>query len=118
MAMTFINQPHLSGLWAMMPGVRNVNLYSRQANSALSAAISSKAEKRPIDSSERKLSDIAVDTDACTFHVWPSTFSDSSYEPQPSDVIEEANGNRWEIISTRLEMMETRTKLTCVQIFS
>lgn len=116
--MAFINQPHLAGLWAMMPGVRNVNLYSRQAGSTLSSAISAKAEKRPIDSNERKLSDIAVDVDACTFHVWPSTFSDASYVCQPSDIIEEANGNRWEVVSTRLEMMETRTKLTCVQVFT
>ena len=116
--MTFINPAHLGGLWQMMPGVREVNLFSRQAGSGLSSAITSKAEKRPIDSNERKIAEIGVDVDACTFHVWPSTFSDSSYEPQPSDIVEESNGNRWEVVSTRLEMMETRTKLTCVQIFT
>lgn len=102
----------------MMPDVKTVSLLGRQAGSTLAGAVTSKAEKRPIDSNERKIAEIAVDTDACTWHLWPSTFSDITYEPQPSDLVEESSGTRWEIVSLRLEMMETRYKAVCVQVFT
>lgn len=116
--MGLINKANLGSLFSMMPDVKTVNLLKRQAGSVLGEGVTSKAEKRPIDSNERKLAEIAVDTDACVWHVWPSTFSDVSYKPQPSDLVEETDGTRWEVVSLRLEMMETRYKATCVQVFT
>jgi hypothetical protein len=119
---------HLGGLWKMLPGIREVYLYSRNAGSSLGNPVISKAEKRPIDINDRKIAELGLDVEAATFHVWPSTFSDKAYTPSPDDVLREYSSDSdscgesssvsWEIISVRREMMETRIKLTVTQLFS
>lgn len=123
-----ITPGHLGGLWRMMPGTRQVYLYQRSANSGLGNPVLAIAEKRPLDINDRKIAEIGIDIEAATFHVWPSTFSDKSFSPSPDDILEEFSSSsdscgestsvRWEILSARREMMETRIKLTVTQLFS
>ena len=114
---TLINAESLGLIHLCIPGVRSVNLYPRNAGSVTGNGVMSKAEKRPIDDTEKKASDISVETESCIFHVWPSTFSDTTYDPKVFHLVEESDGTRWEVKSVRREMLESRLKLTVIQLF-
>ena len=108
----------LADLHEIIPGIRTVNLYPMGAGSVLGSAIEvTAAEKRPTDrKDEAIIARMEVELDATVFHLWPSTFS-SHHKVSIDDVIVEGNGDRWQVKVARLEMMDTRWRCLCVQMY-
>ena len=108
----------LADLHEIIPGIKPCKLYEQLADSQLGQPVNvGSSEKRPMSLKTQRLLDLVEsEIETATFMLWVSTFS-RAVVVRANAVIEETSGKQWKVHSAKLEMMETRYRCECVEVF-
>lgn len=122
-----MDKSQLDDLYSMLPAIKPATIYERKSTGTYDPAqpiAVSASEKRPIDVADNTLFDgVSGDIEKCVWHVWVSTMTgswDANFSAKSQVIgnkwlLKDSEGTEWVVLNARLEMMETRWRLTCVE---